>query len=89
MSASHLVNKHPKSWSSFPLLAAVLLVQAACMSTKAPERTATMDAFGVDDDLNARRVRLSAQNLANLYMSTVELTADSIAKLSGEPAIPW
>lgn len=89
MSASHLVNKHPKSWSSFPLLAAVLLVQAACMSTKAPERTATMDAFGVDDDLNARRVRLSAQNLANLYMSTVELTADSIAKLSGEPAIQY
>jgi len=48
-----------------------------------------MDAFGVDDDLNARRVRLSAQNLANLYMSTVELTADSIAKLSGEPAIQY
>ncbi len=68
-------------------LLAVLLAQSACMSTKAPERTGTMEAFGVDD--NARRVRLGAQNLANLYMSTVELTADSIRKLSRDPAIQY
>ena len=57
------------------------------MSTKAPERTGTMEAFGLD--MNARRARLSAQNLADLYMSTVELTADSIIKVSRDPAIQY
>jgi hypothetical protein len=34
-------------------------------------------------------VRLSAQNLANLYMSTVELAADSIIRISGDPAVRY
>jgi hypothetical protein len=69
-----------------PLLA-LLFAQAGCMSTKAPERTGTMEAFGVD--MTSRRARLSAQNLANLYMSTVELTADSIIRVSRDPAIQY
>ena len=46
-----------------------------------------MEAYGVEE--SSRVVRLSAQNLANLYMSTVELAADSIMKISGDPAIRY
>ncbi len=87
MIRSRLAHGGPTKRSLLSLIMAVLLAQAACMSTKAPETTGTMDAFGVDD--NARRVRLAAQNLANLYMSTVELTADSIRKLSRDPAVQY
>ena len=71
----------------FLTLLALLSAQAACMSTKAPERTGTMEAFGVE--ITSRRARLNAQNVANLYMSTVELTADSIIKVSRDPAIQY
>jgi hypothetical protein len=68
-------------------LIVALLALSACMSTKAPENTATMEAFGIRQSSHV--VRLSAQNLANLYMSTVELAADSIIRISGDPAVRY
>lgn len=86
MIRSRLAHGGPGKRALLSLMVA-LLAQSACMSTKAPEKTATMEAYGIRQ--SSRVVRLSAQNLANLYMSTVELAADSIIRISGDPAVRY
>ena len=86
MIRSRLAHGGPGKRALLSLMVA-LLAQSACMSTKAPEKTATMEAYGIRQ--SSRVVRLSAQNLANPYMSTVELAADSIIRISGDPAVRY
>lgn len=58
---------------------------AGCVSTKAPEQTAVMRDLGVQ--VSAQRTRVAAHNFARGFMALVELTADSIAKLTEDPAV--
>ena len=58
------------------------LAVAGCVSTKAPEQTGLMQQAGVN--VTSQRARMESHALARNFMATVELTADSIARLTDE-----
>jgi hypothetical protein len=66
---------------------AVPLVGAGCLSTKAPERTGVMESIGVQ--ATARRTRLASQGVLQYVLGSVEVTADSIARLSDDPRVRY
>ncbi len=57
-------------------------------STKAPEQTALMESVG-DLGVTSRRLRIAAINTLNWYMSSIELTADSITGASTDPGVQY
>jgi len=61
---------------------AVVLVLAGCLSTAAPPQTGVGEAIG--GEVTSRRARIASFNTAQVIMSTIEVTADSIATLSSD-----
>lgn len=57
-------------------------------STKAPQQTAVMRSVG-DLGMTGRRIRVGATNLLNVYMSTVEVAADSIISATADPGVQY
>ena len=63
------------------------LAVAGCVSTKAPEKTGLMQQVGVN--VTSQRARMESHALARNFMATVELTADSIARLTDEERVRY
>ena len=68
---------------------ALLLALSAsgCVSTKAPERTGSMEAFDVSG--SSRRARIASQNLSARFAGLIEVTADSIIRASRDPEVQY
>jgi hypothetical protein len=64
------------------------LVTLPGCSTKAPEQTAVMQSVG-DLGVTGRRIRVGATNLLNVYMSMVEVSADSIIAATTDPGVQY
>jgi hypothetical protein len=79
-----------RSWSlglRHPAALVAILAVAGCVSTKAPEKTGLMQEVGVD--VTSQRARMESHALAKNFMATVELTADSIARLTDEEGVRY
>lgn len=63
------------------------LAVAGCLSTKAPEQTSLMQQVGTD--VTSQRARMESHALARQFMVTVELTADSISRLTEEESVRY
>ena len=70
------------------LSVAFSLVTLPGCSTKAPEQTAVMQSVG-DLGVTGRRIRVGATNLLNVYMSMVEVSADSIIAATTDPGVQY
>jgi len=57
-------------------------------STMAPQQSAVIEAVG-DIDVPRQRIRVAAMNALYLYMSSVELTADSIMDATTDPGVKY
>ncbi len=66
----------------------MLLGLSACAgsATRAPEQTPVMEELG-PADISSRRVRIAADNAAERYLGTIELSADSIIKTTDRPDV--
>jgi len=62
-----------------------VLAAGGCVSTKAPEQTALMQ--GMNVNVSAQRMRVADHNFARNFMTAVELTADSVARLTDDPVV--
>ena len=71
------------------VLPVVALVAAAsgCVSAKAPTQTTLMKSVGAT--ASAQRIRVADHNLARNFMAIVELTADSVDRMSDDPGIDY
>lgn len=68
-----------------------IALSLACLpgcSTKAPQQTAVMQSVG-DLGMTGRRIRVGTTNLLNVYMSMVEVTADSIIAATTDPGVQY
>ena len=70
-----------------PAALVAILAVAGCVSTKAPEQTSLMQQVGVD--VTSQRARMESHSLARQFMATVELTADSISRLTDEESVRY
>jgi hypothetical protein len=74
--------------SAIYLPIALLLALLPGCSTMAPQQSTLIEAVG-DIDVPQQRIRVAATNALYLYMSSVELTADSIMDAATDPGVKY